>query len=525
MSLEQAVVQLEQTNAALQEEVVRFRDSAMGFFNIYPTITAGRQAVSDGAYFSVPGNGAYMRLYRRQGSSASLIAEYPSRESMVEAINEATADAEARANAAADRAEVYADNKGFVTLERFRKQATLDLDFAAGDYSVDNGDKLRTTNASEVLTVERATPKWVEGPNGLLREVPPNTIARQWRNGVPQGALIEDSATNLLPWSEDLNASGWGGLATVAVSSKPSPLPTAFYEVTDDSSTSADYLARSVTVADDTQFHCASVFMAAGTSSVARLSIAYTGGVTKESSVWVDLATGNYTASGDARAKVTPLEAGVFRVSVAVPNTGEGNTSARFTLRPASRGQLAGNEGVSYTGSVFVTGAQLEEGSSPSSYIPTTDSPVTRAADNVSRTLGNEFNPSEFTIIQRFSASYTGSVSNFNQGTNRIFLQPTRSTELNQVVLVAHLDNARLFTWFSGEIPWGQPKHCAFSVNSKTGVVRFAVNGVLLDAGEYDLPPYPQNPSISLATTVTQSGCELLPRALTEAELIEVTSL
>ncbi|WP_186299135.1 hypothetical protein [Halomonas sp. C22] len=79
MSFEQAVVQLEQTNAALQEEVVRFRDAAMGLNAIYPTITEGRQAVSDGKYFSVPGNGAYMRLYRRQGSSAELIAEFPDR--------------------------------------------------------------------------------------------------------------------------------------------------------------------------------------------------------------------------------------------------------------------------------------------------------------------------------------------------------------------------------------------------------------------------------------------------------------
>ncbi|WP_311064103.1 hypothetical protein [Halomonas sp. DWK9] len=79
MSFEQAVVRLEQTNATLQEEVVRFRDAVMGLSNIYPTITEGRQNTADGRYFSVPGSGAYMRLYRRSGSSASLIAEFPDR--------------------------------------------------------------------------------------------------------------------------------------------------------------------------------------------------------------------------------------------------------------------------------------------------------------------------------------------------------------------------------------------------------------------------------------------------------------
>ena len=79
MSFEQAVVNLEQTNAKLQEEVVRFRDAAMGLNNLYPTVTEGRQNTDDGKYFSVPGSGAYMRLYRRQGTSAELIAEFVDR--------------------------------------------------------------------------------------------------------------------------------------------------------------------------------------------------------------------------------------------------------------------------------------------------------------------------------------------------------------------------------------------------------------------------------------------------------------
>lgn len=88
MSLEQAVVQLEQTNAALQEEVVRFRDAAMGLNAVYSTITEGRQNTADGKYFSVPGGGAYMRLYRRTGSSASLIAEFPDRDELNSVIDQ-----------------------------------------------------------------------------------------------------------------------------------------------------------------------------------------------------------------------------------------------------------------------------------------------------------------------------------------------------------------------------------------------------------------------------------------------------
>lgn len=90
MSFEQAVLQLEQTNAILQQEVVRFRDAAMGLNNIYATQAEGLAATGDGKYFSVPGGGAYMRLYRRQGSSAELIAEFPDRDSVQAALDAIT---------------------------------------------------------------------------------------------------------------------------------------------------------------------------------------------------------------------------------------------------------------------------------------------------------------------------------------------------------------------------------------------------------------------------------------------------
>ena len=79
MSAEQDLANANVQIANLIGEVTRFRDAAMGINNIWPTITEGRNNTADGKYFSVPGGGAYMRLYRRQGSSASLIAEFPDR--------------------------------------------------------------------------------------------------------------------------------------------------------------------------------------------------------------------------------------------------------------------------------------------------------------------------------------------------------------------------------------------------------------------------------------------------------------
>ena len=79
MSAEQDLANANVQIANLISEVTRFRDAAMGINNLWPTITEGLNNTADGKYFSVPGGGAYMRLYRRNGSSQTLIAEFPDR--------------------------------------------------------------------------------------------------------------------------------------------------------------------------------------------------------------------------------------------------------------------------------------------------------------------------------------------------------------------------------------------------------------------------------------------------------------
>lgn len=79
MSAEQDLANANVQIANLISEVTRFRDAAMGINNLWPTITEGRQNTADGKYFSVPGDGAYLKLYRRAGSSQTLIAEFPDR--------------------------------------------------------------------------------------------------------------------------------------------------------------------------------------------------------------------------------------------------------------------------------------------------------------------------------------------------------------------------------------------------------------------------------------------------------------
>ena len=86
MSLEQSVTALEQRNAELVSEVVRARDAVMGLSNMYTTITLGLAGTEDGQYFTVPGNGAYQKLYQHDGAQAPLIATYPSNSDLTDAL-------------------------------------------------------------------------------------------------------------------------------------------------------------------------------------------------------------------------------------------------------------------------------------------------------------------------------------------------------------------------------------------------------------------------------------------------------
>ena len=77
MSAEQDLANAVVKMSELVKEVQLWKPVAAGLANIWPTVTEGRQNTPDGKYFSVPASGTAFRLYRRQGTSAELISEFP----------------------------------------------------------------------------------------------------------------------------------------------------------------------------------------------------------------------------------------------------------------------------------------------------------------------------------------------------------------------------------------------------------------------------------------------------------------
>jgi len=405
------------------------------------------------------------------------------------------------------------------------RDPTISFDFVRDEYFIDNGE--RTFAPAEwAMTVERASPKSVEGPNGYLREVAPNTIARNWRNGVCLGALIEGSATNLLTYSSQFDNAAWKKAdASIIANSTTAPDGT---ETADELVEGGGSFGKSVGMAAIPVISGASfnfsVFAKKAERSVVVLRASNAGIFAS-----FDLAEGSVINSGWLDAQITEVEGGWFRVSATYTPSATGNEDFRIHVTANTDGNI------SYTGDgtsgVYVWGAQLEEGSQPSSYIKTEDTPVTRADDNVSRTLGAEFNADGFTIFSNSYLAY-GAMLSLHNGTFDELIVFKISNSGSNLTIDFRSSGApagtytRALEYFGGGISGS----VALAISSSGSCV-VAVNGV---ADTFSINAIPSVTTMQLSRSASRSvdqstkahyaRIDAIPRALTEAELVELTS-
>jgi hypothetical protein len=333
-------------------------------------------------------------------------------------------------------------------------------------------------------------------------------------NGNPLGLLIEGARTNSLFPSNDF--SGWNA-SNVTVLSDASIAPDGSTNVTKIEATGTSNvgaypngainsgLAFSVFAkADTTPFLCIGSNGAGQAWAYFDLESATVGNLADCSATITDV------GNGWCRCSVIPTDAMTFRI--VSPMDSMGNDSGWAT--PVTPGK-----------SILVFGAQQEDGPTASSYIPTTDAPVTRAADNVSMT-GTNFS----SWYDQDQGTWATQVSYSSIGVQRGVL------ELQNVNIPMRIEgNNSITAYLDGTIVGGvaiQPFSSLAKIASRytkgaSASIQPSFNGVLGFAG------VGSNSWINDTLTIGNRGGVYLfghiqrlaywSRELTDAEMIDVT--
>lgn len=201
-------------------------------------------------------------------------------------------------------------------------------------------------------------------------------IDGQW---VPAGLLVEGQATNLLTYSSAVSNSAWAK-AEVSVVGGATVSPdgtTSADKIVESNATSVHVLVRYLNSVQDNTTYCFSCFVKpAGRETV------YLRALKKDGAAFVgakfDLQTG--TVVSQVGSAVSPsiqyAGNGFWRCSICVDFSSGATTPAIYVYS----GGIESYQGDGTSG-IYIWGAQLEAGSTATSYIPTTTAQVTRAAD------------------------------------------------------------------------------------------------------------------------------------------------
>jgi len=232
-------------------------------------------------------------------------------------------------------------------------------------------------------------------------------------DGNSLGLLVEESRANLLLRSEEFDDAGYWSATGCTVSPNEIASPAGTVTAEKQTHTAAGPRISKfgvATVAASTQFTF-SFFAKAGTSSYAAVSIY--DGTTTGNRFWFNIATGvpgSIASIGGGYPSVTSqMEAfanGWYRCICTITNGS--NTTVNIDGISVSL-DTDGVLGPTVSGVYgYIWGAQLEAGSFPTSYIPTTSNTVTRAADVVDLTNTGIYDTYSFTILNEPFGSAAG---------------------------------------------------------------------------------------------------------------------
>jgi hypothetical protein len=288
---------------------------------------------------------------------------------------------------------------------------TLDLNFA------------RVKALDPRITFTRASGGSYVGADGLIKYAGVNEARfdHDPETGESLGLLIEEARTNLFTQSEDFSTV-WvtpGASVTTNIIAAPDGSFTAD-KLTEDTTPSRTHLLFQGFPYTSGVTYTVTFFVKAAGRNQFRIRAATQ--ATFPGTANFNLSTGTAT-SLNGTSSIVPIENGWYRCSVTAAATANGTTGTGIYLID---GGLISYNGDGVSG-IYIWGAQLEEGSFPTSYIPTQASTRTRARDSASITgknFSSFYRQDEGTVFVDFRLNTDGTARVFNiddgTGNNRI---------------------------------------------------------------------------------------------------------
>ena len=207
--------------------------------------------------------------------------------------------------------------------------------------------------------------------------------------GESKGFLIEEQRTNLLTYSEQFDNAAWTKTRSSITANTvvaPDGTLTGDKLVEDTTASNTHVASQNITVSTETNY-TGSLYVKAAEKTRIRIVINVTGGVYADANLSAGtIGAATAFSGGTATASsITPVGNGWYRITVTGFGTST-NGSLQIELLDASGSRTYTGDG--YSG-IYLWGAQVEQGSFPTSYIPTVASQVTRSPDAPSMTDTN----------------------------------------------------------------------------------------------------------------------------------------
>jgi hypothetical protein len=387
-------------------------------------------------------------------------------------------------------------------------------------------------NYADLITFTRASSATYLDSDGVLKTASTNTPRIEYdADGNRLGLLIEEQRTNLVTYSEEFDNAAWTKYrSTVDANSIVAPDGTLTGDklVQGDGETTTGGVSDGVTTTATSYTY--SVYAKAGEYSGVILR-KITGSLTGVVAFNLLNGTVSKETLTNIGTSIVPVGNGWYRCSVTFNGSAEtANYGIQVSNESGDESGLPAGDG---TSGIYIWGAQLEAGAFPTSYIPTSGSTATRAADVASiPTSAFGYNASEGTVVVDFEAAETGT------NNTALAFSNTVSGSFTDQILIWNAANSNGYVLANGvtQAQFGNPTDqngqvkISFAFKKNDFAISYDGNSVVTDTSGI----MPSNIEVMKIGDWTNSGqrrilngtiksIKYYPRRLTNAQLQELT--